>query len=145
MCFDLAIVKSFRDWVNQQDTEIRIKQVATFLDENGSTMKSRGICVQKMITQMIGKDIIFLNEFNNQLLHDKDFSRFWTRLKKSYNLHSITDDEKTFYDHQQTIVLVKKSKDLIFVNDNKFSGTAKVNGSIVSECIFSAMIVDAGK
>ena len=27
----------------------------------------------------------------------------------------------------------------------KFSGTAKVNGSIVSECIFSAMIVDAGK
>ena len=27
----------------------------------------------------------------------------------------------------------------------KFSGTAKVNGSVVSECIFSAMIVDAGK
>ena len=27
----------------------------------------------------------------------------------------------------------------------KFSGTAKVNGSIVSECTFSAMIVDAGK
>ena len=27
----------------------------------------------------------------------------------------------------------------------KFSGTAKVNGSIVSECIFSAMIVDVGK
>ncbi len=27
----------------------------------------------------------------------------------------------------------------------KFSGTAKVNGSIVSECVFSAMIVDAGK
>ena len=27
----------------------------------------------------------------------------------------------------------------------KFSGTAKVSGSIVSECIFSAMIVDAGK
>ena len=27
----------------------------------------------------------------------------------------------------------------------KFSGTAKANGSIVSECIFSAMIVDAGK
>ena len=27
----------------------------------------------------------------------------------------------------------------------KFSGAAKVNGSIVSECIFSAMIVDAGK
>ncbi len=27
----------------------------------------------------------------------------------------------------------------------KFSGTAKVNGSIVYECIFSAMIVDAGK
>ena len=25
----------------------------------------------------------------------------------------------------------------------KFSGTAKVNGSVVSECIFSAMIVDA--
>ena len=27
----------------------------------------------------------------------------------------------------------------------KFSGTAKVNGTVVSECIFSAMIVDAGK
>ena len=27
----------------------------------------------------------------------------------------------------------------------KFSGTAKVNGNVVSECIFSAMIVDAGK
>ena len=27
----------------------------------------------------------------------------------------------------------------------KFSGTAKVNGSVVSECIFSAMIVDAEK
>ena len=27
----------------------------------------------------------------------------------------------------------------------KFSGTAKVNGSVVSECIFSAVIVDAGK
>ena len=27
----------------------------------------------------------------------------------------------------------------------KFSGIAKVNGSVVSECIFSAMIVDAGK
>ena len=27
----------------------------------------------------------------------------------------------------------------------KFSGTAKVNDSVVSECIFSAMIVDAGK
>tara|TARA_A100001015_G_C14991038_1_gene713968 strand:+ start:859 stop:1323 length:465 start_codon:yes stop_codon:yes gene_type:complete len=27
----------------------------------------------------------------------------------------------------------------------KFSGTAKVNGSVVSECIFSAMIVDSGK
>ena len=27
----------------------------------------------------------------------------------------------------------------------KFSGTAKVNGSVVSECIFSAMIVDPGK
>ena len=27
----------------------------------------------------------------------------------------------------------------------KFSGTAKVNGSVVSECTFSAMIVDAGK
>ena len=27
----------------------------------------------------------------------------------------------------------------------KFSGTAKVNGSVVSECIFSAIIVDAGK
>ena len=27
----------------------------------------------------------------------------------------------------------------------KFSGTANVNGSVVSECIFSAMIVDAGK
>ena len=27
----------------------------------------------------------------------------------------------------------------------KISGTAKVNGSVVSECIFSAMIVDAGK
>ena len=27
----------------------------------------------------------------------------------------------------------------------KFSGVAKVNGSVVSECIFSAMIVDAGK
>ena len=27
----------------------------------------------------------------------------------------------------------------------KFSGTAKVNHSVVSECIFSAMIVDAGK
>ena len=27
----------------------------------------------------------------------------------------------------------------------KFSGTAKVNGSVVSECVFSAMIVDAGK
>ena len=27
----------------------------------------------------------------------------------------------------------------------KFSGTAKVNGSVVSECIFSAMIVDAGR
>ena len=27
----------------------------------------------------------------------------------------------------------------------KFSGTAKVNGSVGSECIFSAMIVDAGK
>ena len=27
----------------------------------------------------------------------------------------------------------------------KFSGKAKVNGSVVSECIFSAMIVDAGK
>ena len=27
----------------------------------------------------------------------------------------------------------------------KFSGTAKENGSVVSECIFSAMIVDAGK
>ena len=27
----------------------------------------------------------------------------------------------------------------------KFSGTAKGNGSVVSECIFSAMIVDAGK
>ena len=27
----------------------------------------------------------------------------------------------------------------------KFSGTAKVNGSVVSECIFSAMIVDTGK
>ena len=27
----------------------------------------------------------------------------------------------------------------------KFSGTAKVNSSVVSECIFSAMIVDAGK
>ena len=27
----------------------------------------------------------------------------------------------------------------------KFSGTAKVNGSVVSECIFSAMIVDVGK
>ena len=27
----------------------------------------------------------------------------------------------------------------------KFSGTAKVNGDVVSECIFSAMIVDAGK
>ena len=27
----------------------------------------------------------------------------------------------------------------------KFSGTAKVNASVVSECIFSAMIVDAGK
>ena len=27
----------------------------------------------------------------------------------------------------------------------KFSGTAKVNGRVVSECIFSAMIVDAGK
>ena len=27
----------------------------------------------------------------------------------------------------------------------KFSGTAKVNGIVVSECIFSAMIVDAGK
>ena len=27
----------------------------------------------------------------------------------------------------------------------KFSGAAKVNGSVVSECIFSAMIVDAGK
>ena len=27
----------------------------------------------------------------------------------------------------------------------KFSGTAIVNGSVVSECIFSAMIVDAGK
>ena len=27
----------------------------------------------------------------------------------------------------------------------KYSGTAKVNGSVVSECIFSAMIVDAGK
>ena len=27
----------------------------------------------------------------------------------------------------------------------KFLGTAKVNGSVVSECIFSAMIVDAGK
>ena len=27
----------------------------------------------------------------------------------------------------------------------KFSGTAKANGSVVSECIFSAMIVDAGK
>ena len=27
----------------------------------------------------------------------------------------------------------------------KFSGTAKVNGSVVSECIFSAMIVAAGK
>ena len=27
----------------------------------------------------------------------------------------------------------------------KFSGTAKVNGSVVSECIFSAMIVYAGK
>ena len=27
----------------------------------------------------------------------------------------------------------------------KFSGTAKANGNVVSECIFSAMIVDAGK
>ena len=27
----------------------------------------------------------------------------------------------------------------------KFSGTAKVNGSVVSECVFSAIIVDAGK
>ena len=27
----------------------------------------------------------------------------------------------------------------------KFSGIAKVNGSVVSECTFSAMIVDAGK
>ena len=27
----------------------------------------------------------------------------------------------------------------------KFSGIAKVNGGVVSECIFSAMIVDAGK
>ena len=27
----------------------------------------------------------------------------------------------------------------------KFSGIANVNGSVVSECIFSAMIVDAGK
>ena len=27
----------------------------------------------------------------------------------------------------------------------KFSGIAKVNGSVVSECIFSAMIIDAGK
>ena len=27
----------------------------------------------------------------------------------------------------------------------KFAGTAKVNASVVSECIFSAMIVDAGK
>ena len=27
----------------------------------------------------------------------------------------------------------------------KFSGTANVNGSVVSECTFSAMIVDAGK
>ena len=27
----------------------------------------------------------------------------------------------------------------------KFSGIAKVNGNVVSECIFSALIVDAGK
>jgi len=125
MCFDLAIVKSFRDWINQQDTETRVKQVATFLDENGSTMKSRAKCVQKMITQMMEKDIIFLNEFNNQLLQDEDFSKFWTQLKSSYHLHSITDDETTFDDHQQTIVLVKKSDDLIYVNDNKFTGTAE--------------------